>query len=141
MNKLYRPLTYLRIAFYTSILLTFRIYGFYDECKRKYSVKLWKCFVDVFNCLPVGKKKFLFFFWYQYACFITYKYSCLFCLVKLYSAFCMAIYYTVGQKMEMIISPCVGERGKNEKSRNFGTTNIIRRLILIIINKAVFRTA
>ena len=32
-----------------------RIYGFYDECKRKYSVKLWKSFVDVFNCLPVGK--------------------------------------------------------------------------------------
>ena len=124
MNKLYRPLTYRRIAFYTSNLLTFRIYGFYDECKRKYSVKLWKCFVDVFNCLPVGKKKFLF-FWYQYACFITYKYSCLFCLVKLYSAFCMAIYYTaVGQKMEIIISPYVGERG-----RNFGTTYIIRRLI------------
>ena len=83
-----------------------------------------------------------FFFWYQYACFITYKYSCLFCLVKLYSAFCMAIYYTaVGQKMEIIISPYVGERGKNEKSRNFGTSYIIRRLILIIINKAFFRTA
>lgn len=31
-----------------------RIYGFYDECKRKYSVKLWKSFVDVFNCLPVA---------------------------------------------------------------------------------------
>ena len=38
------------------VTFTFRIYGFYDECKRKYSVKLWKCFVDVFNCLPVGKK-------------------------------------------------------------------------------------
>ena len=54
----------------------------------------------------------------------------------------MAIYYTaVGQKMENIISPYVGERGKNEKSRNFGTTYIIRRLILIIGNKAFFRTA
>eukprot|EP00095_Tigriopus_kingsejongensis_P004150 maker-scaffold703_size109190-snap-gene-0.24 protein:Tk04150 transcript:maker-scaffold703_size109190-snap-gene-0.24-mRNA-1 annotation:"serine threonine-protein phosphatase pp1" len=31
-----------------------RIYGFYDECKRKYSIKLWKTFVDVFNCLPVA---------------------------------------------------------------------------------------
>lgn len=37
------------------LLYLFRIYGFYDECKRKYSVKLWKSFVDVFNCLPVGK--------------------------------------------------------------------------------------
>lgn len=29
-----------------------RIYGFYDECKRKFSVKLWKGFVEVFNCMP-----------------------------------------------------------------------------------------
>ena len=35
-----------------------QVYGFYDECKRKYSVKLWKSFVDVFNCLPVGKSSF-----------------------------------------------------------------------------------
>ena len=31
-----------------------RIYGFYDECKRRYSIKLWKVFSDVFNCLPVA---------------------------------------------------------------------------------------
>jgi serine/threonine-protein phosphatase PP1 catalytic subunit len=31
-----------------------RIYGFYDECKRRYSIKLWKNFSDVFNCLPVS---------------------------------------------------------------------------------------
>lgn len=31
-----------------------RIYGFYDECKRRYSVKLWKTFTDCFNCLPVA---------------------------------------------------------------------------------------
>ena len=31
-----------------------RIYGFYDECKRRYNVKLWKAFTDCFNCLPVG---------------------------------------------------------------------------------------
>lgn len=31
-----------------------RIYGFYDECKRRYSIKLWKMFSDVFNCLPVA---------------------------------------------------------------------------------------
>merc|ERR1712187_621679 len=30
-----------------------RIYGFYDECKRRYNTKLWKEFCDVFNCLPV----------------------------------------------------------------------------------------
>lgn len=31
-----------------------RLYGFYDECKRRYSIKLWKTFVDLFNCLPVA---------------------------------------------------------------------------------------
>lgn len=31
-----------------------RIYGFYDECKRRYNIKLWKVFCDVFNCLPVS---------------------------------------------------------------------------------------
>ncbi|OON19032.1 Ser/Thr phosphatase family protein, partial [Opisthorchis viverrini] len=31
-----------------------RIYGFFDECKRRFNVKLWKCFLDVFNCLPVA---------------------------------------------------------------------------------------
>ncbi|KAL9224973.1 hypothetical protein vseg_000947 [Gypsophila vaccaria] len=30
-----------------------RIYGFYDECKRRFSVRLWKTFTDCFNCLPV----------------------------------------------------------------------------------------
>ena len=31
-----------------------RIYGFYDECKRRYNVRLWKTFTDCFNCLPVA---------------------------------------------------------------------------------------
>ncbi|XP_022241726.1 serine/threonine-protein phosphatase PP1-gamma catalytic subunit B-like isoform X2 [Limulus polyphemus] len=31
-----------------------RVYGFYDECKRRYSIKLWKTFTDCFNCLPVA---------------------------------------------------------------------------------------
>jgi len=32
-----------------------RIYGFYDECKRRYNnIKLWKIFTDCFNCLPVA---------------------------------------------------------------------------------------
>jgi len=29
-----------------------RIYGFYDECKSRYAVKMWKTFCDVFNTLP-----------------------------------------------------------------------------------------
>ncbi|KAK8548205.1 hypothetical protein V6N12_061123 [Hibiscus sabdariffa] len=31
-----------------------RIYGFYDECKRRFNVRLWKVFTDCFNCLPVS---------------------------------------------------------------------------------------
>jgi len=31
-----------------------KIYGFYDDCKRRYSVKLWKIFTDLFNCLPIS---------------------------------------------------------------------------------------
>lgn len=26
----------------------------YDECKRRFSVRLWKIFTDCFNCLPVA---------------------------------------------------------------------------------------
>ncbi|KAH8290908.1 hypothetical protein KR054_007035 [Drosophila jambulina] len=31
-----------------------RVYGFYDECKRRYTVKLWKAFVDCYDCMPVS---------------------------------------------------------------------------------------
>ncbi|CAE8603428.1 unnamed protein product [Polarella glacialis] len=31
-----------------------RIYGFYDECKLRYSTKVWKTFCDVFNYLPAS---------------------------------------------------------------------------------------
>ncbi|PQE24368.1 serine threonine- phosphatase PP-Z protein [Rutstroemia sp. NJR-2017a BVV2] len=31
-----------------------RVYGFYDECKRRCNVKVWKTFVDTFNCLPIA---------------------------------------------------------------------------------------
>ena len=31
-----------------------RIYGFYDECKRRYNIRLWKAFTDLFNYLPVA---------------------------------------------------------------------------------------
>lgn len=30
-----------------------RIYGFYDECQRRYNIRVWKQFCDVFNCMPV----------------------------------------------------------------------------------------
>eukprot|EP00913_Durusdinium_trenchii_P026495 g24860.t1 len=30
-----------------------RIYGFFDECNRRYTVKLWKTFGDAFNWMPV----------------------------------------------------------------------------------------
>ncbi len=29
-----------------------RIYGFFDECRRRYSQSLWKSFGEVFNCMP-----------------------------------------------------------------------------------------
>ena len=31
-----------------------RIYGFYDECRRRFSIRAWKTFTDCFNCLPIG---------------------------------------------------------------------------------------
>ncbi|KAJ3015488.1 UNVERIFIED_CONTAM: hypothetical protein HDU68_012701 [Siphonaria sp. JEL0065] len=31
-----------------------RVYGFFDECKRRCNLKIWKVFTDVFNCLPIA---------------------------------------------------------------------------------------
>ncbi|CAG8559290.1 4024_t:CDS:2 [Diversispora eburnea] len=31
-----------------------RVYGFYDECKRRSNIKTWKTFIDVFNCIPIA---------------------------------------------------------------------------------------
>jgi len=31
-----------------------RIYGFFDECKRRYSIRLWKTFTECFNSLPIA---------------------------------------------------------------------------------------
>jgi serine/threonine-protein phosphatase PP1 catalytic subunit len=31
-----------------------KIYGFYDECKRKLNVKVWKNIVDSFKFLPIA---------------------------------------------------------------------------------------
>lgn len=30
------------------------VYGFYDECKRRTNVKIWRTFVDTFNTLPIA---------------------------------------------------------------------------------------
>jgi serine/threonine-protein phosphatase PP1 catalytic subunit len=30
-----------------------RVYGFYEECKRRYSVKLWKMISAIFSYLPL----------------------------------------------------------------------------------------
>ncbi|KAJ6088429.1 hypothetical protein N7486_009690 [Penicillium sp. IBT 16267x] len=31
-----------------------RVYGFFDECKRRADIKTWKRFIDVFNCMPIA---------------------------------------------------------------------------------------
>ncbi|KAL1509676.1 hypothetical protein ABEB36_004382 [Hypothenemus hampei] len=31
-----------------------KLYGFFDECKRRYNIKLFKIFTDLFNVLPVA---------------------------------------------------------------------------------------
>ena len=31
-----------------------RTYGFYDECRRRFSIKLWKQFTEMFNWMPVA---------------------------------------------------------------------------------------
>ncbi|KCZ74481.1 serine/threonine-protein phosphatase, partial [Anncaliia algerae PRA109] len=30
-----------------------KIYGFYDECKRRYDTRIWRIFSEAFNCLPI----------------------------------------------------------------------------------------
>lgn len=31
-----------------------RMYGFYDECRRRYSISLWREFCNMFNYMPVS---------------------------------------------------------------------------------------
>ncbi|KAI8879566.1 Metallo-dependent phosphatase [Backusella circina FSU 941] len=31
-----------------------RVYGFYDECKRRLNVKVWKTFINCFNTMPIA---------------------------------------------------------------------------------------
>jgi serine/threonine-protein phosphatase PP1 catalytic subunit len=30
------------------------MYGFYDECKKRLNIKVWKTFCDVFNYMPIS---------------------------------------------------------------------------------------
>src|SRR6056297_2296083 len=46
-----------------------RIYGFYDECKRRYNIKLWK--VRAFDC--------------HVLCFVGWQFSCSFIGISLFS--------------------------------------------------------
>jgi serine/threonine-protein phosphatase PP1 catalytic subunit len=41
-----------RVTYHTVAVTSPCIYGFYDECKRRFGIKLWKTFTDCFNCLP-----------------------------------------------------------------------------------------
>lgn len=36
------------------VLICMVVYGFYDECKRRMSVKIWRHCVDVFNSMPIA---------------------------------------------------------------------------------------
>jgi len=31
-----------------------KLYGFYDECKRRYNISMWRSFLTMFNNLPVS---------------------------------------------------------------------------------------
>ena len=31
-----------------------KLYGFFDECKRRLSLRAWKAITDTFNCMPVA---------------------------------------------------------------------------------------
>lgn len=31
----------------------FRIYGFYDECRLRYTLEIWNLLQAIFNCLPL----------------------------------------------------------------------------------------
>jgi serine/threonine-protein phosphatase PP1 catalytic subunit len=52
-----------------------RIYGFFDECKRRFSVRIWKIFTECFNCLPVAAliddKIFCMGTWIRYVTFLV----------------------------------------------------------------------
>jgi serine/threonine-protein phosphatase PP1 catalytic subunit len=51
--KLLYPKTFMMLRGNHEAASINRLYGFYDDCKRRYSVKLWKSFTDTFNRMPL----------------------------------------------------------------------------------------
>nr|CAD2144222.1 unnamed protein product [Meloidogyne enterolobii] len=52
--KLKYPLNFFMLRGNHEVAALNRIYGFYNECKNRVSVRVWKAFQDVFNCLPIA---------------------------------------------------------------------------------------
>ncbi|ALC40844.1 PpD5 [Drosophila busckii] len=52
--KLQNPLTFFMLRGNHECADINKMYGFFDECKRRYSIKLWRTFVDCYNCMPVA---------------------------------------------------------------------------------------
>ena len=89
------------IIIQSPLFFHYRIYGFYDECKRRYNIKLWKTFTDCFNCLPVSKLNssfvFLVLFTLEDLCksslFLLYCYNSLCGTAAFYSYFDLFTYF------------------------------------------------
>lgn len=52
--KIKYPNTFFMLRGNHECALITKIYGFYDEVKRRLLPKVWKIFIDTFNCLPIA---------------------------------------------------------------------------------------